>query len=222
MVFIFLCTCHNWIKQVFRFDSYAGRARSFESSLHPGWSASVAGGVLQGALSTLSPEGSMEEALLFLVVVLLRAGNISHYSRCTSDLWERVKMNAVFITHGSWVWTACHSSYIWWFSVTFFLAKTDTIHKLIKNLIYNIRFHLYIYDHILEEPIGTLTSGVNTQPPTIFANRYIWWDLVFIWLRRIPIQQLIRNLFTFISDFHNHDLEQAFVTPLWWTCTPRY
>ena len=33
---------------------------------------------------------------------------------------------------------------------------------LIALFAINIRFHLYIHDHILDKPIGTLTSRVNT------------------------------------------------------------
>ena len=42
-----------------------------------------------------------------------------------------------------------------------FLAQTQA-NPLTQNLCFNIRFHLYIHDHILDKPIGTLTSRVNT------------------------------------------------------------
>ena len=51
------------------------------------------------------------------------------------------------------------------FSVTFFWLKQKLIPQLTQNLCFNIHFHLYIHDHILDEPIGTLTSRVNTYVP---------------------------------------------------------
>ena len=57
--------------------------------------------------------------------------------------------------------------YISWFSVTFFWLKQIPIHQLTPNLCFNIPFHLYIHDLVLDEPIGTLTCGVNTYVPPI-------------------------------------------------------
>ena len=48
-----------------------------------------------------------------------------------------------------------------------FRLKQKLIPQLTQNLCFNIRFHLYIHDYILDEPIGTLTSMVNTCVPQI-------------------------------------------------------
>jgi len=48
-----------------------------------------------------------------------------------------------------------------------FWAQTNTNHQLTPNLCLNIPFHFYIHDLVLDEPIGTLTSGVNTYIPLI-------------------------------------------------------
>ena len=45
--------------------------------------------------------------------------------------------------------------------------KQKLIPQLTQNLCVNIRFHLYIHDHVLDEPIGTLTSRVKTYVPPI-------------------------------------------------------
>ena len=47
-----------------------------------------------------------------------------------------------------------------------YLAKTET-NPPTQNLCFNIHFHLYIHDLVLDEPIGTLTSRVNTYVPQI-------------------------------------------------------
>ena len=53
------------------------------------------------------------------------------------------------------------------FPVTFFWLKRKLTPQLTQNLCFNIRFHLYIHDHVLDEPIGTLSSMVNTYVPPI-------------------------------------------------------
>ena len=53
------------------------------------------------------------------------------------------------------------------FSGTFYWLKQKLIHKQTQNLCFNIRFHLYIHDHVEDEPIGTLTCRVNTYVPPI-------------------------------------------------------
>ena len=45
-----------------------------------------------------------------------------------------------------------------------YLLSTQT---LTQNLCFNIRFHLYIHDHVLDKPIATLTNRVNTYVPPI-------------------------------------------------------
>ena len=53
------------------------------------------------------------------------------------------------------------------FMVFGFWLKQIPIHQLTHNLCFNTPFHLYIHDLVLDEPIGALTSGVNTYvPPT--------------------------------------------------------
>ena len=47
----------------------------------------------------------------------------------------------------------------------FFCLKWIPIHQLTPNLCFNIPFHLYIHDFVLDEIIATLTSGVNTYVP---------------------------------------------------------
>ena len=47
------------------------------------------------------------------------------------------------------------------FRLPFFWLKQKLTPQLTQNLCFNIRFHLYIHDLILDEPIGTLTSRVN-------------------------------------------------------------
>ena len=52
-----------------------------------------------------------------------------------------------------------------------FLAKTETNSPTNSKLCFNIRFHLYIHDYILDEPIETLTSMVNTCVPPIIIGK---------------------------------------------------
>ena len=108
-------------------------------------------------------------------------------------------------------------SYIWWFSVTFFWLKRKLILQLTQNLCFNIRFHLYIHDHVLDERIGTPTSRVNTYVPPIWAYSYIWWfSVTFFWLKRKLILQLTQNLcfnIRFHLYIHDHVLDEPIGTP---------
>ena len=66
-------------------------------------------------------------------------------------------------------WTCMYPQYwytpcIVWFSVTFSWFKRIPMHKQTQNLCFNISFHL---NHLIDEPIGTLTSRVNTYVPPI-------------------------------------------------------
>ena len=47
-----------------------------------------------------------------------------------------------------------------------FLAETDP-NPPTPNLSFNIPFHLYIHDLVLDEPIATLIGGVTTYIPLI-------------------------------------------------------
>ena len=51
-----------------------------------------------------------------------------------------------------------------------FWLKRIPIHQLTPNVCFNISFHLYIHNLVLDEPIGTLTSGVNTYVPPNIGN----------------------------------------------------
>ena len=49
----------------------------------------------------------------------------------------------------------------------FYWLKQKPIHQITQNLCFNIPFHLYIHDHVLDEPIHTLTSRVNMCTPHV-------------------------------------------------------
>ena len=53
------------------------------------------------------------------------------------------------------------------FRLPFFWFKRKLTPQLTQNLCFNIHFHLYFHDHVLHEPVGTLTSRVNTYVPPI-------------------------------------------------------
>ena len=58
----------------------------------------------------------------------------------------------------------------------------------------SIPFHIYIHDLFLDEPIGTLTSWVNTYTSDIGKLVRFMVFCYFFWLKQIPIHQLTPNL----------------------------
>ena len=66
--------------------------------------------------------------------------------------------------------------YISWFSVTFFWLKRIPIHQLTPNLCFNIQFYFYIHHHVLDKPIGTVTSGVLFAK--VFSTKLKAWHLL--------------------------------------------
>ena len=104
------------------------------------------------------------------------------------------------------------NGYILRYSVTFIWLRRIPIHQMTSNLGFSITFHLYIHNHDLEAS-GTLTCWAFMYLPLIWPNGYIlWYSVTFIWLRRIPIHQMISNLgfsIPFHLYIHKYDLEQA-------------
>ena len=67
------------------------------------------------------------------------------------------------------------------FRLPFFWLKRIRIHQLTPNLCFNIPFHLNIHDLVLDEPIGTLTSGLtHTYPDIGNMLRFIVFGYLFL------------------------------------------
>ena len=87
-----------------------------------------------------------------------------------------------------------------------YLAQTETNPPAIpQNLCFNIRFHLYIHDHVLDEPIGTVTSRANTYVPLDIGIQLhlMVFGYLFLFTRmesNPPPQNLCFNLYIYYND----------------------
>jgi len=89
-------------------------------------------------------------------------------------------------------------------SVAFFWLKQIPIHQLTHNLCFNISFRLYIHDLVLDEPIGTLPIGVNTDIGKQLC--FMVFGYIF-WAQTDTNHQLTPNLcFNIPFHFYIHDL----------------